>query len=168
MADKRIKLLIEAILQDKRFRAGMKGMGRQFDKTSKKSQGFFKAMKAGWLAIAAGVYLVGRAFRSMLSAAADFEQAVANVASVSGGATKEIEKLARAAGKAGLGFDAKEAADALYFLASAGLAVEDMTKVLTPTLRLAAATQISVADATNTVVNQLKIYGGDMSKAEKL
>lgn len=165
MADKQIKLLIHAILKDKRFKAGMKGMGTQFDKTGKKSQGFFKTLKMGWLAIAAGVYATIRAFKAFVRVAAEFEQAVANVASVSGDATEEIAKLAREAGKAKLGFSAKQAADALYFLASAGLAVEDMAKVLQPTLRLAAATQIEIAAATNVVVNQLKVYGGDMSKA---
>jgi TP901 family phage tail tape measure protein len=166
MADKQINLVINAVLKDKRFRDGVKRIGTATGQAAKKSEGLLSKIRLGWIAVAGAVYGAIRAIKSFINVAADFEQAVANVASVSGGATEEIEKLARAAGKEGLGFSAKEAADAMYFLASAGLAVDDQAKVLVPTLRLAAATQITLADATNTVVNQLKVYGGDMDNAE--
>lgn len=165
MDDKKIKLMIEAILNDKRFRAGVKGMTDATGQAEKKQTSFLKNMKAGWLAIAGVVYGAIRAFKSVLSIISDFEQSVANVASVSGGAKEEIAALAREAGKSRLGFSAKQSADALYYLASAGLDVTEMSQVLQPALRLAAAAQMDIAEATNTVVNQLKVYGGDMTKA---
>ena len=82
MADKQINLLINAILKDKRFRDGVKGMTQATEKAAKKQESIFKRLKAGWLAIAGAVYGVVRAFKAMLTIAADFEQSVANVASV--------------------------------------------------------------------------------------
>ena len=162
-----IKVLIRTILKDKEFQKGIKNLDKGLDKSAKKSKGFFKSIKAGWIAIGVAVFAVGKIFKSFFRVAKDFEQAIAKVASVTGGATKELEKLARQAGKNTV-FSAKEAANALYFLASAGLDVKDMTEVLTPALNLAAAGSLEIAEATDIVVNNLKVFGLEMSDAEKV
>jgi len=161
MANKNIKLIIEAILQDKGFKTGVKGLQDSGTKTT-------SIWKKAWGAIGpvAAVAATIGLFKKVISITADLEQSIANVASVSKGSTKEIKALAKEAGMLGLGFSAKEAADAMYFLASAGLDVKDMSEVLTPTLRLAAAAQISIAEATDMVVNQLKTFNANMSDAE--
>jgi len=164
MADKNIKLIVEAILKDKAFKKGVAGMSS----SAKKATGVFKSMKSilASLGVAFSAAQLVRAFKSALKVSMEFEQSIANVASVSGGSRKELEKLARTAGKNTV-FSARQSADALYFLASAGLDVKDMAKVLTPTLNFAAAAQIEIAEATDLVVNQLKTYQASMSDAEK-
>ncbi len=95
---------------------------------------------------------------------AEFEQALMNATSVTGvqGAEikkvfKEMEGIAREMGKTTI-FSAKEAADALYFMASAGWKVDQMGKAIAPTLALAAATQSDLAFTTETVVSTLNQF----------
>jgi TP901 family phage tail tape measure protein len=154
MADS-VKVIIETILKDKAFQQGLANMQKKASKTSE-AFGKVKGMLAG---IGAGL-----AARSAIKVMAGFEQSIANVASVSGGARKELESMARAAGKTTV-FSASEAADAMYFLASAGLEVKDMNQVLTPTLDLAAAANMGIAESTDMVVNNLKVFQADMSQA---
>ena len=77
-----IKLQIEAILADKKFRAGVKRMTGDFTTAEKKSQGFFKSIKAGWLAIAGAVFIAVKAFKAFINISRDFEQSIANVVAV--------------------------------------------------------------------------------------
>ncbi|NHZ84321.1 MAG: phage tail tape measure protein [Planctomycetia bacterium] len=135
------------------------------EKTSSNINKSLKKIKAGWLAIAVGTTAVIAGFIKVIKVASNFEQSIANVASVSGGSRKELEKLARVAGKKTV-FSATQASKALYLLASSGLDVKDMAKVLTPTLNLAAAAQIEIAEATDLLVGQLKIFQADMQDAE--
>jgi TP901 family phage tail tape measure protein len=125
---------------------------------------FADKAKKNFLALGAGIAASGFAIKKFLGVAGDFEQSIANVAAVSGGARKELEALARTTGATTV-FSAKESADAMYFLASAGIAVTDMTFVLTPALNLASAAQIGVAEATDITINSLKIFGAEMEDA---
>lgn len=126
----------------------------------------FKTFKSNMLGTFATVLAGALAFKKVIGVAVKFQQSIANVASVSGEAQKELAKMARVAGMNTV-FSATEAADAMYFLASAGLKLNDMAVVLTPTLNLAAAAQMGIAEATDLVVNNLKVFGGDMSKAKE-
>jgi len=106
--------------------------------------------------------------------AADFEQAIANAASVTGGSAEvyksnlqEMEKIARDMGATTV-FSAKEAADGLYFMASAGWDVNKMGKAIKPTLDLAAATQNDLAFTTETVVASLSAFGLESSEAGRV
>ena len=95
---------------------------------------------------------------------ADFEQALMNATSVTGVKGEEIKKvfgemeeIARRMGKTTI-FTAKEAADAMYFMASAGWKVDQMGKAIEPTLALAAATQSDLAFTAETVVSTLNQF----------
>jgi TP901 family phage tail tape measure protein len=165
MADKKITLLIEAILADKKFRAAVARMGNETEKHAKKQKSFFKQIKAGWLAVGVAIFKVARGIQSFIGIAKNFESAIARVASVTGEkALPALKKFAREAAVA-TKFTAKEAADALFFLASAGLKVSEMGEVLTPALNLAAAANLEIGEAADLVVGQLKTYGAEMSKA---
>ncbi len=64
--------------------------------------------------------------KQALQTSAEFEQSMANAASVSGATGEELEKmtaLAREMGKTTV-FSASDAADAMYYMASAGYKVE--------------------------------------------
>ncbi|NLE06957.1 MAG: phage tail tape measure protein [Crenarchaeota archaeon] len=64
--------------------------------------------------------------KQAVQTSAEFEQSMANAASVSGATGEELEKmtaLAREMGKTTV-FSASDAADAMYYMASAGYKVE--------------------------------------------
>jgi ribosomal protein L14E/L6E/L27E len=50
-----ITVLIEAILKDEKFVSGISSMNKSLDSHSKKSEGMFKQLKLGWLAVAAAI-----------------------------------------------------------------------------------------------------------------
>ena len=100
----------------------------------------------------------------------DFEQSLTNAAAVAGATGeqfKEMEKIARDMGATTV-FSAKEAADGLYFMASAGWDVDRMGKAIRPTLDLAAATQSDLAFTTETVVSALNAFGLESSEATRV
>ena len=79
------------------------------------------------LKVTAPLVMLGK---TALDSAADFEQSMANAASVSGASSEELERmtlLARVMGKETV-FSASQAADAMYYMASAGYKVEQMEK----------------------------------------
>ncbi len=101
---------------------------------------------------------------------ADFEQAMVNAKAVSGATAEEfvmMEQVARDMGKATV-FSAKEAADAMYYMASAGWKANDMAKAIKPTLDLAAATQSELAFTTNAVVASLNQFQLGSEGAERV
>jgi len=93
--------------------------------------------------------------------AADFEQSLTNAFSVTGSSSKKVrqdmEDLARSMGEKTV-FSAGQAADAMYFMASAGWKADEMTVALKDTLDLAAATQSDLAFTTDTVVSTLNQF----------
>lgn len=99
-----------------------------------------------------------------------FEQSMANAASVAGASGDELKRmtaLARDMGSKTV-FSASEAADALYYMASAGYKVEQMEASLQAVLNLASATQSDLAFATDTVISALNQFGLDASQAERI
>lgn len=101
---------------------------------------------------------------------ADFEQAMMNAASVSGATGEELKRMEGIARDMGATtvFSAKQAADAMYFMASAGWKVNDMAAAIKPTLDLAAATQSDLAFTTDTVVASLNQFQLGSQGAERL
>ena len=100
--------------------------------------------------------------------AATFEQTLMNAFSVTGSKSIEVkddmEDLARSMGKSTV-FSANEAAEAMYFMASAGWDAKKMAVGLEDTLNLAAATQNDLAFSTETVVSTLNQFGLQASDA---
>jgi TP901 family phage tail tape measure protein len=167
MAKKIGELLIDIDTQLGKLNTELAKGNKAVGAYAKKQKTILGGLKKSWLALAAGAFLLAKGIINATKVSIKFQAAIDNVRAVAGGARKELAKLAREAGKSTV-FSATEAADAMYFLASAGLAVEDMAKVLTPTLNLAAAAQIDIARATDIVVNNLKVFNKDMSEAEAI
>lgn len=101
---------------------------------------------------------------------ADFEQAMANAASVSGATAEEFEKMKQVAREMGAttAFSAKEAGDAMYYMASAGWKANQMAEAIQPTLDLAAATQSDLAFTTDTVIATLNQFGMESKDTSKV
>ncbi len=105
-----------------------------------------------------------------VSVAASFEQSMANAASVSGATGEELEAMTELAREMGTTtvFSASEAADAMYYMASAGYKAEQMAESLEPVLDLAAATQAELSFTTDTVISTLNQFGLEASDASKV
>lgn len=98
---------------------------------------------------------------------AKFEQSMANTQSVLGATQQEFEILsdyAREMGKTTV-FTASQAADAMYYLASAGYDTQQVMGALQGTLQLAAATQYDLAETTRIVVSTLNQFSLGAEKA---
>ena len=136
-----------AQLQSKTFIGQLGAMSSQL-KSFGKSITIFSGVVLGLGAIATKVF-------------ADFEQSMANTQSVLGGTQEEFQKLsgyAREMGKTTV-FTASQAADAMYYLASAGYNTKRVMDSLQGTLNLAAATQYDLAETTRIVVSTLNQFG---------
>ena len=113
--------------------------------------------------------LVGLAAKAV-SVSQQFEQSMANAGSVAGATGEDFEKMTAIAREMGSKtvFSASQAADALYYMASAGYKVDQMADSIEATLNLAAATQTDLADATSIVISTLNMYGMEASSAERV
>ena len=109
--------------------------------------------------ITGGALLAG--FGLAVGAAANFDKAMSGVGAVSNASAKDMDRLREAALKAGAdtAFSASEAADAEAELARAGVSTSDILGgALKGSLDLAAAGQISVADAATYAAQALNIF----------
>lgn len=107
---------------------------------------------------------------SAINTSQQFEQSMANAASVASATGEELDemkKLARDMGAKTV-FSASQAADALYYMASAGYKVDDMAQSIEATLNLASATQSDLAFTTDTVVATLNQFGLGAAGAERV
>jgi TP901 family phage tail tape measure protein len=99
---------------------------------------------------------------------ASFEQAMANVRAVSGATDEEFQALeaeARRIGETMGRFTAQDAAEGLLFLSMAGLDARQSVGALEPTLKLAQAAQVEMAEAGDILTN---IMTGMMIPVEDL
>jgi TP901 family phage tail tape measure protein len=116
--------------------------------SEKVSKSWTKSFQNINLAGVAAFTAIGLAVKQSITIFAEFEQSMANVQSVSGATAEEFEKLEQAAINAGetTRFTATEAADAMYYLASAGLDAEQSISALDGVLQLAGATGSDLAN----------------------
>jgi TP901 family phage tail tape measure protein len=101
---------------------------------------------------------------------AQFEQSMANTYSVIGTTVTEMKRLeeyARRMGETTI-FKASEAADAMYYLASAGYDANQTMGALQGVLNLAAATQYDLSMTSESVVEVLNAFGIEASGATKV
>ena len=113
---------------------------------------------------------VGVSLGLAVKTTADFEQSLANTQSVIGATTDELMLLtdaAREMGKVSV-FSASQAADAMFFLASAGLNTEKVIESLGGTMALAAATNSDLAFTTETVVANLAAFGLQAKESDRI
>ena len=138
----------------------LKTLGNTAKTTSSRISGFFTSLP-GMFGLGAVTLGPAALISKMISTAGEFEQAMANVASVAGASREEMGRLTQAALKMGktTQFKASEAADALYYLASAGFTVDQQIAALSGTLGLAAATQADLAFTSETVAAALSGFG---------
>lgn len=99
-----------------------------------------------------------------------FEQSMANAASVAGASGEDFERMTKLAREMGSKtvFSASDAADALYYMASAGYKVDQMADSIEATLNLASATQSDLAFTTDTVIATLNQFGLEANQAERV
>lgn len=149
------------------YTAKLKGAGRttqdfvgNLDKAARGGQLDAVADRAG----VAGLALVGMAGYAV-KAAADFDKSMSAVSAATHASTSDLEQLRKAALQAGkdTSFSATEAADGITELSKAGVSTADVLKGgLRGALSLAAAGQISVAEAAETAASamtQFKLKG---------
>ena len=100
----------------------------------------------------------------------EFEQSMANAASVAGASAEELERMKTIAREMGAKtvFSASQAADALYYMASAGYKVDQMADSIEATLNLASATQFDLAQTTDIVIASLNQFGLEASEATRV
>lgn len=99
----------------------------------------------------------------------DFEQAMANVKSVTFATNEEFEKLKSLAMSdevTQLGYSAKEAADAMYYLGSAGYDATQAGAALSGVLKLAAASQSDLALVAEKTAAAITMFGLEASDAD--
>jgi TP901 family phage tail tape measure protein len=103
------------------------------------------------------------ALRSVIESFGNFEQSMARVRALSGATEEQFGSLQQKALQLGRDtvFTAKEAADAMGNLALAGLNTNEILAASGPTLDLAAAAQIGIADAATITARILRGYGHD-------
>lgn len=132
----------------------LNNIGKSMEDVGKRMQGVGKRMST-W--VTAPIVGIGAASLKM---AGDFEQAMNEVAALSGATGSELDQLrakAREMGAATM-FSASEAADAMGFLAMAGFDTNQVLEAIPGTLQLAASAQMDLGRAADIVSNILTGY----------
>jgi len=131
----------------------------------KKAQGAFGKFGGAVAGVAAGAVAavagIGTAAARMAS---DLEQSFAKIEGLVGVSTAEVAKLEEAAIRLGpaYGKSAQEAADALFFITSAGLRGADATDVLEASLKASAAGLGDVNSIANAATAAMNTYGTEV------
>ena len=127
-------------------------------------------MAAAVLSVITVLAVLGTGLASVITTHAQFERSMSNVASVAGATAEELERLSAAAreqAKTSV-FSAKEAADAQYYLASAGMSVNQIIDAQRGVMDLAAATQAELAYTAESVASALSQFGLEASEATRV
>lgn len=142
-------------------------LGVESTKTATKAKADFGAINLAGVAAFAGI---GIAIKAAVSTFAGFEQSMANVKSVTSATEEEFQALRKAAEDAGetTRFSASQAADALYYLASAGLDATQSTEALNATLMLAGSTGSDLAFTAETMTSALAMYNLEAEEADRV
>jgi TP901 family phage tail tape measure protein len=120
--------------------------------------GFDRIADAAQAAAAALVRYATQGVMAAVRANAELEQSIQDAVAISGGSYEDLEKAAVDAGMAAA-FSAKQAGDALGFLAQAGFSATDATQALPGVLDLASAGSLDLARAADIASNALSGFG---------
>lgn len=155
-------------------KADLRSLDKGFKKAEKDtglfSKNMQKRMKTVGLALTGVGVAAGAMFGKAIKTTASFEQSMANVQSVAGASAKELQTLttyAREMGRESV-FSASQAADAMYFLASAGMDTNQIMGALQGTMNLAAATQSDLASTSETTAATLSAFGLKANEADRV
>lgn len=144
-----------------------KGLQDAQKKIQKVSATFTRAGTKLTASITAPLMALGTA---AVNVSQQFEQSMANAASVAGATGDDFARMTALAREMGSKtvFSASQAADALYYMASAGYKVDQMADSIQATLNLASATQSDLAFTTDTVISTLNQFGLEANQAERV
>lgn len=160
MAIKVASIYAEIGVTLEKFKAGMRSARASFGRLNESASESKTVLREAGLALTA--FSVGTAALGVIAIKtfAEFQQSIANVASVLDGMDSDFEALEQAARKAAVTtiFTANQAADAMYVLGSAGLEAGQIFSALEPILALAAATQGDIADTARLVVANMVAF----------
>jgi len=152
----------------KKIKVKLDTLNNQTEKSAKK---FTKTWDTAFTTIGltgvASIALITAATVKSIGVFTKYEQSIANVAAVSGATGAELEELAKTAERAGqtTRFSASQAAEALFFLASAGLNAKKAAEALSGTLLLAGATGSELGFAAQTITSTLSQFNLEVDKA---
>jgi len=156
-------IYVKVVADIKQFMTGI-------DKTMAKTEAFARKARAASMAVAAIGAAATAAFALSVKTAAQFQQELANTQSVANATKVELGRLRDAAEDFGRTtiFTAKQAAAAMYDLASAGLDTTEIIETLPGVIALAAATQNDLAFTSQLVTASLKQFGLATSESERI
>ena len=157
------QLLIAIKADTTNLMSGLKTASTGISNFSKNIAGIGKGMTIAGAAITAG-------FAMAIKTASGFEQSMANVASVASATKEELQALTDTARKQGEEsvYSASQAADAMYYLASAGMTVKEIIGALAGTMDLAASTQSDLAFTSEAVAATLSQYNLEAEEAGRI
>jgi len=157
------QLLIAIKADTTNLMSGLKAAGTGMDNFASKISSVGKVMTI------VGVAIVG-AFAMAVKTASNFEQSMANTASVAGATAEELQRMSDAAREMGKQsvYSASEAADAMYYLGSAGLKADQIIGALSGTMMLAAATQSDLAFTSEAITATLAQYNLKAEEASRV
>jgi len=144
---------------------------RNFEKSTRRARGMVVgatgAMARGFAAMGAAASL---AIADSIRVFADFETSMLRVKAISGATGEEFKGLTDLAKELGstTAFTAREAAQAMVFLAQAGFDVEEVHKALPKVLSLAAAGQLDLAEAADITANVLRGFGLEANQSGRV
>lgn len=147
------------------LRTDQSGLNQGLQNAEKRVESAFKAMaaksrQAGMALTAFGAPLAG-AIGASVSVFAGFEQKMANVEAVSGATSEQFARMNEVAKQMGQStvFTAGQSAEALQFMAMAGMAAEESIGALPDVLNLAAAGQLELGQSADIVTNIMAGFG---------
>lgn len=136
------------------------------------SSGFGSTMKGmlGAVGITAGIATVGAAMKSAISSGMDFTNSLNTMKAVSGATDQQLAAVSARARQLGTdnqlaATSSVDAAQAMLELSKGGMSVEQSMTAARGTLQLAAAAQISAAEAATIQSSALQTFGKDASYA---
>lgn len=152
-----------------------KGLGTSVDDeltpgATKMERAWTRGFTAISVAAVAASRKVNSALTDMVSTYADFQQSLANTQSVAQATSDELTDMENAAKEIGAttSSTASEAADALYYLASAGMSAEQSVDALSGVNALAVSTNTSLAKTSETVAEVISQYSLQASEATRV
>ena len=157
------QLLIAIKADTTNLMSGLKAAGTGMDNFASKISSVGKVMTIVGVAIVAG-------FAMAVKTASTFEQSMANTASVAGATAEELTRMgdaAREMGKQSI-YSASEAADAMYYLGSAGLNADQIIGALSGTMTLAAATASDLSFTSEAITATLAQYNLKAEEATRV
>lgn len=156
------------------FQRGMNKAKRElqsFEKSTRRARGMIVgatgAMARGFAAIGAAATV---AIADSIRVFADFETSMLRIKALTGATGAEFQSLTNLAKDLGstTAFTAREAADAMGFLARAGFEVNEIMKGIPSVLNLAAAGELELATAAEIASNTLRGFGLEASEMDRV